>query len=57
MADTTKPTSTNKTLLLMRRLAADKQETKRQLREAFTKDTGLKRTIADLDKQYAEQNS
>ncbi|GAB4040774.1 hypothetical protein [Spirosoma gilvum] len=47
----------NKTLELMRRLAADKRETQRQLREAFARDAELQRIVNELDSQYAKRNA
>ena len=46
----------NSTILLLRRLAAEKRETKRQMREAFATDPEIQRIIKELDKQNAEKN-
>lgn len=53
------PTNTevppNKTIALLRRLTAEKRETKRQMRESFQTDPEIQRIVNELDKQHAER--
>ena len=39
----------NETIALLRRLAAEKRETQRQMRESFATDPEVKRIIEELD--------
>ena len=57
MAHIIKETPVNKTLDLMRRLAAEKRETQRQLRKEFATNADLQRVITELDKRNAEPNA
>ena len=54
-----KPTTTqeapNETIALLRRLAAEKRETKRQMREAFATDPEIQRIVNELDKRNAKK--
>jgi hypothetical protein len=52
------PTNTpNRALNILRRMAAEKRATKRELREAFKTDPNLQKIIAELDRKHhvAEQ--
>ncbi|GAB4015605.1 hypothetical protein GCM10028808_41380 [Spirosoma migulaei] len=53
-----KPTTTqeapNETIALLRRLAAEKRETKRQMREAFATDPEVQRAITRLKQRNNE---
>lgn len=55
METATKPE--NKTVLLMRRLAADKKVTKQQLRNALSTDSDLQKAVTELDRRHAQGNS
>lgn len=56
-----KPTTTqeapNATIALLRRLAAEKRETKRQMREAFETDPEIQKAIARLKHRNDESKS
>ncbi|GAB2562712.1 hypothetical protein [Spirosoma areae] len=56
-----KPTNTgdapNKTIALLRRLAAEKRETKRQMRESFKTDPEVQQAIARLKHRNYESES
>ncbi|MFD2570119.1 hypothetical protein ACFSUS_05695 [Spirosoma soli] len=45
----------NETIALLRRLAAEKRETKRQMREAFKNDPEIQRIVRELDDQNAQR--
>lgn len=45
----------NETIALLRRLAAEKRETQRQMREAFATDPEVKRIIEELDQNHAKK--
>ena len=55
MKSTNTEEAPNATILLLRRLAADKRETKRQMRESFATDPEVKRIIEELDRQHAQR--
>lgn len=56
-----KPTTTqeapNKTIELLRRMAAEKRETKRQMREAFETDPEVKKALDRLKQRNDESKS
>lgn len=45
----------NDTIALLRRLAAEKRETKRQMRASFETDPEVQRIIQELDSYHAER--
>ncbi|MBD2756415.1 hypothetical protein IC230_26210 [Spirosoma sp. BT704] len=47
----------NKTIALLRRLAAEKRETKRQMRESFETDPEVQNAIARLKQRTYESES
>lgn len=55
MKSTTAQEAPNETIALLRRLAADKRETQRQMRESFKTDPEVQRIIEELDRQHAER--
>ena len=47
----------NKTVLLMRRLVAEKKVVRQQLRHALSTDSDLRKAIAELDLRRAQQDA
>jgi hypothetical protein len=47
----------NKTIVILRRLAAEKRETQREMREAFKTDPEVQKAIARLDSRNHESKS
>ena len=45
----------NETIALLRRLAAEKRETQRQMRESFATDPEVKRIIEELDQNHVKK--
>lgn len=56
MKSTNPEEAPNATILLLRRLAAEKRETKRQMRESFKTDPEIQRIIKELDQYHAEKH-
>lgn len=48
MEPTNLPDTSNKTIMLLRRLTAEKRETKRQMRESFQTDPEVQKAIGRL---------
>ena len=55
MKQTNAPEAPNETIALLRRLTAEKRETKRQMRAAFETDPEVQRIIQELDRHHAER--
>ena len=56
MKPITEQDTPNETILLLRRLAAEKRETQRQMRESFKTDPEVQRIIRELDQHHAEKH-
>jgi hypothetical protein len=54
---TTTEEAPNETIVLLRRLAAEKRETKRQMREAFKTDPEIQQAIARLKHRNYDSES
>ena len=54
MKPTVEQETPNDTILLLRRLAADKRETQRQMRESFKTDPDVQKAIARLKQRNHE---
>ncbi len=50
MNETPQTKPTNKALLLIRRLAADKRETQQQMREEFLTNPDIRQAVAELNR-------
>lgn len=55
MKPTPNPEAPNETIALLRRLAAEKRETKRQMRQAFATDPDVQRIVNELDAHHAQR--
>lgn len=51
------PKTPNATILLLRRLATEKRETKRQMRESFATDSDVQKAVARLKERNYESES